>query len=460
MRRVIACLCIGLLGCTAPSVLDAGADAPSVDAPAMLDAPLDPDAPLDAATDGGASDAGLGRIDAILALLNASPRDEGEIAAALHDVAWDEGWPLHEGTRWLFVTDAIGSSVNLVSDVNAWSTTAHPAEQRGAHAYVLIEDAAFVVPAAGSQYKWWVDGAYLPPLEATAYGFDGFGRFGWVAPDPSAPHLEQFPDFVGAHLAAPRTFRAYLPAGFVARSSAATTMRTLLVHDGQNVFDPTAAFGGWRLDEALAAHPDVVALAIDNAPDRIDAYTHVEDDIGSVVGGRADAYLALVFDEALPFFRARYGVSAEGDGLALMGSSLGGLVTVYAALHAPTRFGCGAALSPTMGWGSFRVGARDALVTRWASDVGHGAVSLYLDSGGGVMGACVDSDLDGVEDDGDDADNYCVTSQFRDVLDGLGYDFGVDLAHWHEPGATHDEAAWAARAGRALAACSAMGWSR
>ena len=44
------------------------------------------------------------------------------------------------------------------------------------------------------------------------------------------------------------------------------------------------------MDEALAspAFSDVVALAVDNAADRMDAYTHVTDDIGTgAIGGGA-----------------------------------------------------------------------------------------------------------------------------------------------------------------------------
>jgi hypothetical protein len=355
--------------------------------------------------------------------------------------------------------------VYWVSDLNGWSTSSHPAARSatGRHHFVVVDERDFAAAPEGAKYKWLLGADdYQPPLEATAYGFDAFGRFGWVRPDPAAPHLEQFPNLRSAHLDPPRALRAYLPAGFVPGSAAAARARTLLVHDGQNVFHPDAFFGGWRLDEALAdpRFTDVVVLAVDNAEDRMDAYTHVADDIGAgaEVGGRAGDYLALLEDEALPFFRARYGVVASGDSLAMMGSSLGGLVTAYAALVRPALFGCGAALSPTMGWGSIRPGPSDTLMQRWPA-LGHGPTALYLDSGGGVTGACTDFDGDGVEDDGDDADNYCVTVQLRDLLDGLGYDFGVDLAHWHEAGASHDEAAWAARVPGALAACSAMGWS-
>lgn len=468
--RSVTLLMAFAAACTGAGPVDGGvggADGPPVDAAGRPDAGCDCDASGDAARpDGGTTDAGGSRIDDIVALLAASPADVAAIDAALHDVAWSDGWPLREGRRWLFVTElATSDAVHWVSDLNAWDAGSHPATRSatGRHHWVVVEEARFLSPPEGSKYKWVLGASeYLPPLEATAYGFDAFGRFGWVRPPPSAPHLEQFPGLASAHLALPRTLRVYLPAGFVPRGPSAARARTLLVHDGQNVFHPDAFFGGWRLDEALSgpAFSDVVVLAIDNAADRMDAYTHVADDIGagSRVGGRAAAYLALLEDEALPFLRARYGVEARGDSLAMMGSSLGGLVTAFAALERPELFGCGAALSPTLGWGSFAPGMSDALVQRWPSH-GRGATALYLDSGGGVVGACADLDGDGVEDDADDRDNYCVTVQLRDRLVDLGYAFGVDLAHWHAPGAGHDEAAWAARVPRALAACSAMGWA-
>ncbi|MCP4501673.1 MAG: hypothetical protein GY822_17070 [Deltaproteobacteria bacterium] len=84
------------------------------------------------------------------------------------------------------------------------------------------------------------------------------------------------------YLELPRTIRLRFPAGFT--SSIGGDFRTLLMHDGQNLFDENAIWGGWRLDDALgdAAFDDVVVLAIDNAADRMEAYTHVVDDIGTV----------------------------------------------------------------------------------------------------------------------------------------------------------------------------------
>ena len=413
--------------------------------------------------DGGSGDAGADAggsaltLDDALATLAAG--DAAAIDGLIREVAWTAGWPMKDGARWLFVTrwDDAAGPVSLVSDVNGWRTGEAAATRSGAYYHVLLEESGFDVAPTGAKYKWFGSGVYRAPPEATAYGYDEFGEHGWVAPPSDRPHLERFPELRSSHLEHPRTLRAYLPAGFVPRSTAAASARVLLLHDGQNVFDPGAPHGGWRVDETLAAgFPDVVALAIDNAPDRMDAYTHVADELGGdAIGGRADDYLDLVTTEALPFFRARYGVAAAGDKLVVAGSSLGGLVSLHAALTRSSLAGYVIAMSPTLGWGSIATGAMDALIHRWTA---HGPVGVYLDSGGG--GTCVDSDGDGVEDDGESRDNYCVTAQLRDHLDALGYDLGVDLWHWHEPDAPHAESAWAARLPRALEACEAAGWSR
>ena len=441
------------------------------DASSPSDAGLRDAGHLDAGErDAAAPDASGGTpLDALLARLRAPTATDVDLDAALAEVARADGWPLGDATRLVFLTrwDGVTGDVSLVSDLDAWSETARPAARlaSGVHYLVVIERAALTVPIAGAKYKWFTAPAvYRAPPEATAYGYDTNGEHGYVAPPTDVAWYERFPAFASAHLTESRTLRARLPAGFVPGSATAAAARTVLFHDGQNVFAPDAAFGGWRAGDALAdpAYADVVALAVDNASDRFDAYTHVPDNIGTggAVGGHAEDYLAMLDDEALPFFRARYGVRALGDDLALAGSSLGGLVSLYAAMTSDTRQGCVMALSPTVGWGSIDAAAVDGrtLIDLWPAH-GHGATSVYLDSGGSAGSGCVDSDGDGIQDDTlDSADNYCETAQLRDLLDASGYDFGVDLSHWHEPGATHDEAAWAARLPRALAACASMGW--
>ncbi|MCA9663355.1 MAG: hypothetical protein KC486_33805, partial [Myxococcales bacterium] len=218
------------------------------------------------------------------------------------------------------------------------------------------------------------------------------------------------------------------------------------MHDGQNLFDPESIWGGWKLLES--APPGVLLIGVENTPDRVDEYTHVVDDIGGgPIGGLGDDYADLVELVVRPLVEEAYG---EVELVGVMGSSLGGLVAFHIADRYPGRYDMAISMSGTMGWGSIgpepQPGA--TMIERYAA-AGKRSTALYLDSGGG--GSCLDADDDGVDDDGDANDNYCENLQLRDVLVGLGYTYDVDLWHWHEPGAPHNEAAWAARVGAPLA---------
>lgn len=420
---------------------DAGDDAPTSDAG---------DAALDVGIDAPA-DAGPSELDRVLGLLEADALSEEEADALLHDEAWAFRWPLQDGERYLFLTrwDAPGGAVSWVGDFNAFTpdTDAANVLSTGVHFWVLVESSD---EPRGSKYKWHANDVFRAPPESTAYGYDEFGEFGFVAPPMGESWLERFPDLTRPYRTAPRTVRVRVPADFDG-----TDARVLLLHDGQNVFGPDAIFGGWRVDTALDAdYPDVLAVGVDNTIDRFAAYTHTPDDLtGTLMGGEADDYIRLLEDDVLPFIRARYGVSASGDSLMIAGSSLGGLVTLYMAIERPTLAGCVGAMSSTLGWGAYRAGAPDALINRW-SGVGP---AVYLDSGGN--GTCTDPDGDGVQEDATQSDNYCVTNQLRDHLVSEGYEFDVNLAHWWEPDAPHDEGAWRARVPQMLEACETFGWT-
>ena len=185
-------------------------------------------------------------------------------------------------------------------------------------------------------------------------------------------------------------------------------------------------------------------MAIDNTPARLDEYTHVQDDIGSLVGGAGDAYADFVQDTVRKLVAQTYG---EPSKVGVLGSSLGGLISFHIALRHKGHYGFAASLSGTMGWGS--IGLHNETMIERYSQAGHGATPLYLDSGG--AGTCVDSDMDGIEDDAlDGSDNYCENKQFESVLKAVGYVADSDLWHWYEPGAAHNEQSWAARVFRPL----------
>ncbi len=449
----------------ADSDIDGDSDGPT---DSDLDEPSDADEDEDADEDD--ADTPASRIASIVEMLDDPGSDRDDIESVLYEVAWDEGWPLEDRGRWLFVAiwEDAPEMVSLVGQLNEWSTSAHPATRSpaGPFFYVVLDGTELTTAAAGSKYKWWGSpDTWRPPYESRAYGYDEHGRFGWVRPSPTEPHLELYPSMMSDHLDLPRSIRAYLPAGFEPGSASARSARVLLLHDGQNVFHPDAPWGGWHVNDALldGGYDDVVAIGVDSIEDRMDVYSHVPDDIfgdGTMVGGRADAYLRMLREEVLPFIRDHYGIEAASDSLMVSGSSMGGLITLYMVLTDPDGLACGAALSPSLFWGAVgpTSSGEDAIVSQWSTVVGHGTTAIYLDSGGGPGGGCVDSDDDGVEDDGDGADNYCVTVQMRDALEALGYSHGVDLWHWWERDALHNEAAWAVRFPMVLEACETGGW--
>ncbi len=285
----------------------------------------------------------------------------------------------------------------------------------------------------GSLYKLVEGGSrwQADPL-ARRYGYDEYGEHSLV--EASAAHLERWFQPAARGLAA-RELRVWVP-----QDGAFT--HALYAHDGQNLFDPQAIWGGWRLQDSLP--PSMLVVGIDNSADRMEEYTHTTDRIhGTTYGGRGDDYADLVTLEIRPWMEAAYG-PAERTGL--MGSSLGGLVSAHIGQRYAEDWDMVLSLSGTMGWGS--IGSTNPTMPElWAAD--PPGLPIYLDSGG--SGPCLDDDADGVPDDDPGAlDSYCENVWMAELLAGVGYSWDVDLWHWHEPGASHNEAAWAERVWRPL----------
>jgi enterochelin esterase-like enzyme len=188
-----------------------------------------------------------------------------------------------------------------------------------------------------------------------------------------------------------------------------------------------------------------VLVGIPNSPARFDEYTHVKDTLPGygTTGGRADEYASFVTTGILPFVRARYALRPESSQTALLGSSLGGLVSLYIGLKNRSSFGYAGAMSGTMSWGSIGVPntGKNTLRELYMAAPPRG-LSIYLDSGGDDGGGCgtlsaLDSELY--------HDQYCETSQMRDTLTSLGWVSGRDLVYAWTPRAAHDERAWASR---------------
>lgn len=207
--------------------------------------------------------------------------------------------------------------------------------------------------------------------------------------------------------------RAYTPPGY--HENPYRTYPVLYMHDGRNLFDPSETpFGQeWQVDEALdtlsslSAIRRAVVIGVD-ARDRMVDY-----------GGQGyAAYTRTMVDTILPAVQSAFRVDTGPSRTAVMGSSLGGLVSFYMAWERPDVFGKCACLSPSFWY-------ENDLFDRVLCEEKR-AIRIYLDSGS-------------------PADNFDVTRRMRDLLILRGYELGRDLNYLVFPGETHDEGAWARR---------------
>lgn len=204
------------------------------------------------------------------------------------------------------------------------------------------------------------------------------------------------------------------------------------MHDGQNLFLDSYAFGGvsWAVAAAMdqgaqnGTIKEAIIIGIDNDVDRLSEYTPVPDP--SYGGGNAASYLRFVTDELKPQMDLQLRTLASADHTAIIGSSLGGLVSIWAGLTRPDVFRKVGALSPSTWWnGTWIIGQSSA-----AS--GPLPTRVYIDSGNA----------------GNSSDDVTNTTALANVWKSKP---GVTVMSLVQSGATHSEYYWRQRIPGALA---------
>jgi predicted alpha/beta superfamily hydrolase len=208
--------------------------------------------------------------------------------------------------------------------------------------------------------------------------------------------------------------RVWLPPGY--GENTLQRFPVVYMQDGHNLFFPQESFAGetWRMQETLRVLQDmsltrqVVVVGI-LPRDRQTEYT----------APGYDDYARFLVEDLKPWVDEHYRtLCGPGDTL-VMGSSLGGVVSLHLGWSHPEVFGRVACLSSTFGYADdlferVRRGPRPPL-------------SIYLDSGW-------------------PHDNFEATRSMRSELLRLGFREGHDLHYLAFPRATHDERHWALRA--------------
>ncbi|MGD7023709.1 alpha/beta hydrolase [Rossellomorea vietnamensis] len=151
-----------------------------------------------------------------------------------------------------------------------------------------------------------------------------------------------------------RTIRVYLPKGY--ERNADQRYPVLYMHDGQNLYrDEDAGYGmAWRVGDYLdESEFEMIVVGIDcnDGLKRLDEYApwesskmpEVFDETRATIGGEGQAYIEYIVHELKPFIDQKYRTKTSETSMA--GSSMGGLISTYAACKYPHIFKRVASLS-------------------------------------------------------------------------------------------------------------------
>ena len=209
-------------------------------------------------------------------------------------------------------------------------------------------------------------------------------------------------------------------------------MPVLYMHDGDNLFDePASHTGEWCVDETLVSMGrNVVVIGIPNAGDRrMHEYCPWPNHFTSDVLG--DAYARFLVEQVVPFVEETLPVRKDRSGRGVMGSSLGGLISLYCFFAYPDIFGFVGSMSTAAWW--------TPGLWPFLESVVPPPGRLYLDVG-----------TDEIPMDPVTSAAYVdAFHRLRTWCTDAGY--GPDLLATLEPGGTHIEVAWARRLPAALA---------
>ena len=238
-----------------------------------------------------------------------------------------------------------------------------------------------------------------------------------------------------------RDILVYLPRSY---PTANRTYPTLYMHDGQNLFDAATSFAGeWRVDEALEALADdgleAIVVGVPNTgANRLQEYSPFKDP--RFGGGLAADYVKFIVETVKPLVDDAFRTTGEREDTMTIGSSMGGMISLYAFFERPDVFGAVGAVSPSVGFAS---GALIGYLER-ARFVGG---RIYLDVG---THEGRPRERDPLELRGEPGAYVRMVREARDLLVRKGYREGPDLLYVEEEGALHNEAAWASRFPRLL----------
>jgi predicted alpha/beta superfamily hydrolase len=241
--------------------------------------------------------------------------------------------------------------------------------------------------------------------------------------EPGQATLKVYPRILSPQLRNYRDLLVALPPGY---GETETRHPVVYLQDGQNLFDPAAAYAGdWGLAGTLNAMPAIptppILVGIPNmGRKRRYEYSPFRDIIHG--GGGGDRYLAFMAETVKPLVDASFQTRPERSHSVIAGSSLGGLISLYGLFRYADVFGAAGVLSPAL----------------WFAD---GAVLRYVAEQSALAVGRVHLDVGTEEGD----DTLLDVRALKALLLAAGHREGHDLSYVEEAGADHQESAWGRR---------------
>lgn len=146
-----------------------------------------------------------------------------------------------------------------------------------------------------------------------------------------------------------RTIRLYLPPDY---TESTDSYPVLYMHDGQNLFDATSSYAGeWGVDETLdglaqAAKLKLIVVGIDNGGEyRMNELSPWPNKRFGEAQGKQ--YMDFIVDVVKPYIDTNYRTKTDRANTAIMGSSMGALISHYAIHAYPQVFSKAGLFSPS-----------------------------------------------------------------------------------------------------------------
>ncbi len=246
------------------------------------------------------------------------------------------------------------AAIYMPSSLNSWNAAGNQIQDLGnGHYQIIIPEGTGTVEYKFTRGSWATvegnaNGGFLPnrsftftgnpqAINVTILSWEDLGGSSSTA--ASNVYIMSM-SFYMPQLNRYRKIWLYLPPDYYTTTK---TYPVLYMQDGQNLFDNATSFSGeWQVDETLNSlfqqgNYGAIVLGIDNGgSERLNEYSPWNNP--SYGGGQGDLYSQFVAETLKPYIDLNYRTKPESQYNAVLGSSMGALISSYIGAKYPNTF--------------------------------------------------------------------------------------------------------------------------